>query len=309
MKYPISILAVIFLSGIFSINADAQILNRLKKKAQQAAEQKAEEKLAEQVQRSAERAVERSWNSVFGEWEADSTGGMRTPFIMSSNVKTEAAYHFSTVSTMEMQTIRKNGQAEPPVIMTMHFHDNAMYTGTRFESEDMENHEDDLFIIYDLKNTAMLMLMSTETDKFSFAYEWQQNFESVESDSLNKNDIDWEEVDEWQNYKKIGSKNILGYKSDGYRSETDNEIIEVWVSRDTEFGMNSFFQANANAKQLKGKVPGDYPNGMMMEMYIENLKNGDKTTMKIVDIEKNAGISYIMSDYPTMSLSKKPNGQ
>jgi len=307
MKYAISILTAIFLSGIFSINAEAQLLNRLKKKAKQAAEQKAEDKLTEEVERAAQHAVERSWDSIFGDISSDSSG-KRLPFTMGSNVKTENAYHFNIVTTMEIQSVGKNGEAEPPIIMAMHFPKDAMYTGTRFESEEMKKDEGDLFIIYDFKNAAMLMLMSNENDKFSFAYDWQQQIESTKSDSLYQNDIDWEEVDEWQNYKKIGSKNILGYDCDGYRSETNNEIIEVWVSRDAEFGMNNIFQANANAKQLKGKIPEDYPQGMIMEMLNEDLINGGKTTVKVIDINKNANISYSMADYPAMSFAaKSPN--
>jgi len=308
MKYAISILAAIFLSGIFSINAEAQLLNRLKKKAKEAAEQKAEEKLTEQVEQAAQRAVERSWNSIFGEFTPDSSNGMQLPFTIGSNVKTEDAYHFNIISTMEIQTIRTDGEAEPPVMMAMHFHDDAMYTGTRFESEEMQKQEGELFIIYDFKNAAMLMLMSNENDRFSFAYDWQQDLGSAESDSLYQEEVNWDEVDEWQNYKKIGSKNILGYRCDGYRSDTDSEIIEVWVSRDTEFGINNLFQANANAKQLKGKIPEDYPHGMIMEMHTEDLKNGGKTTMKVIDINKNADVSYAMTDYPAMSFAtKSPN--
>lgn len=308
MKYTISILVAIFLSGIFSINAEAQLLNRLKKKAKQAAEQKAEEKLTEQVEQAAQRAVERSWNSIFGEMNTDSSNGARLPFTTGSNVKTEDAYHFNTITTMKIQTVGKNGEPEPPVIMAMHFPEEAMYTGTRFESEEMKKDEGDLFIIYDFKNAAMLMLMSNEKDKFSFAYNWQQNFESPESDSLYQEDVDWDKVDEWQNYKRIGSKNILGYDCDGYRSETDNEIVEVWVSRDAEFGMNNLFQANTNAKQLKGKIPEDYPHGMIMEMYTENLNRGEKTTMKVIDVDKNADTSYSMTEYPQMSFgNKSPN--
>jgi hypothetical protein len=306
MKYAISILVAIFLSGTFSIDAEAQLLNRLKKKAKQAAEQKAEDKLTEQVEQAAQRAVERSWNSIFGEFTPDSSNGMQIPFTIGSNVKTEDAYHFNVITTMEIQTVRKDGEAEPPVIMAMHFGDDAMYTGTRFESEEMQKQEGDLFIIYDFKNAAMLMLMSNEKDKFSFAYNWQQNFESTESNTLSQDEIDWDEVDEWQNYKKIGTKSILGYDCDGYRSQTDREIVEVWVSRDTEFGINNLFQANANAKQLKGKIPADYPRGMIMEMHAENLERGEKTMMKIIDIDKNADVSYAMADYPKMSLSAKP---
>ena len=65
------------------------------------------------------------------------------------------------------------------------------------------------------------------------------------------------------------------------------------------------FQVNSQAKQLKGKVPQDYPAGMMMEMTHEDLESGEKTVMKVTDINKNANVAYNMKEYPTMSFGKK----
>lgn len=303
MKFVITLLTVGFLSTTFSIDAEAQILNRLKNKAQDAAERKAEEKISERVERAAEQMVERSWNSIFGELPDDTTSDKRLPFSMGSDVTTEENYVFNTVTTMEIQTIDKNGESDPPLMMEMHFNDDAKYTGTKFEGEEM-NEAEDLFIIYDFHNSAMLMLMKNEEDQFSFAYKWDQAYaDSVETSE----DVDWDEVDEWQNYKKIGTKQILGYDCDGYRSETETENIEVWVSRDVDYGMNNLFRANANAKQLKGKVPEDYPQGMIMEMKSEDLENNETVIMKMTDIKKDANITYAMSDYPTMSWGLKAN--
>lgn len=302
MKYLIILLTAGLMSVTFSTDAQAQLLNRLKKKAQNAAEKKAEEKISERVERAAEQMVENSWNSVFGEMPEDSTSGTKLPFMRSSNVTTEDEYNFDTITTMEIETLKKNGKSDPPVIMNMHFNEHEMYTGTQFESEEMKKEEGDLFIIYDFKNSAMLMLMRSEEDNFSFAYDWNQPLENMQNDSTEYEDIDWDEADEWQGYTKIGNKNILGYNCDGYRSKTDHENIEIWVTRDADFGMNNLFRANANAKQLKGKIPENYPQGMVMEMNTEDLKSGDKTTMRVTDINKNARVSYKMSDYPTMSL-------
>ncbi|GAA5523264.1 DUF4412 domain-containing protein [Aliifodinibius salicampi] len=302
MKYLIVLLCGVLMSLTFSIDAEAQLLNRLKKKAQQAAEDKAEQKITERVERASEEMVERSWNSVFGEMSQDSTSGLRLPFTMNSNVTTEDEYHFDTITTMEIKTTGKNGESDPSVIMDMHFNENEMYTGTKFKSEEMSKEDGDLFIIYDFKNSAMLMLMSNNKDQFSFAYDWKEALEHTEQDIDEQEETDWDEVDEWQGYTKIGTKTILGYNCDGYRSETENENIEVWVSRDADFGMNNLFSANANAKQLKGKIPENYPHGMLMEMNTKDLKSGDITTMKVTDIKKDTRVNYVMSDYPTMSL-------
>ncbi|PAU94477.1 hypothetical protein CK503_06675 [Aliifodinibius salipaludis] len=295
-------LLIALLLTTWSIDANAQLLNRLKKKAKQAAEQKAEEKLAEQVQLLAERAVEKSWNSIFGEWDADSSGGIHVPFTMSSNIKTEDRYSFQTITTMEVRSSDKNGREEPPMNVDMHFSDDGTYTGTKFRSQEMEKQEGNLFIIYDLTNEAMLMLMENEGNKFSFGYKWDQQI--TENDSLSDEEANWDELEEWRGYEKIGSKNILGYGCDGYRSETDEETMEIWVTRDEDLGMTQLFKAQANAKQMRGKIPDEYPYGMIMEMKNENKKTGEQVTMRVTNIKKNENISYVMADYPPMSLGK-----
>ncbi len=222
---------------------------------------------------------------------------------MNSNVKKEDVYNFNTITTMEIETVKKDGSSDPPVIMDMHFNENEMYTGTKFSSEEMKNKDEELFIIYDFNNLAMLMLMGDKQDKFSFAYNWEEGLDTAEVQDSEEQD--WDEIQEHHGYSKIGSKNILGYNCDGYRSEDENQIIEIWVSRDADFGMHNLFKANANAKQMKGKIPGDYPSGMIMEMVAEDLQNGDKTKMTVTGIEKDARVSYAMNDYPTMSFGSK----
>lgn len=307
MKQIISILAVAFLSTAFNFSAEAQVMDRLKKKAKEAAERKAEEKVTEQVQLAAERMVEKSWNSIFGVIE-DSVSGKKLPFSMNSKVKTEDVYNFNTIVTMEIETIKKEGSSDPPAFMDMHFNDHEMYTGTKFSSEEMNDKDEELFIIFDFKNSAMLMLMDNKEDKFSFTYNWEEDLTDVQNSEAQEVGAEESEpvgAQEYYGYSKIGNKKILGYDCEGYRSETDHQIIEMWMSRNADFGTQNLFKANANTKQMKGKVPENYPRGMIMEMVAEDLQTGEKTTMKVTGIEKNARVKFAMADYPTMSFKSK----
>ncbi|HLR31556.1 MAG TPA: hypothetical protein VK074_03650, partial [Fodinibius sp.] len=221
------------LSVILSFDANAQLFNRLKDKAKEAATKKAEEKLSEQVEKMAEQMIEDSWNSIFGEMPEGGMSGGGLPFSLSSNIQTEDVYNFNTVTTMEITSINKDGESEPPVTMDMYFNENEMYTGSRFSSEEMNREDGNLFIIYDFKNSAMLMLMENEEEKFSFGYEWKQALAQAgdSAGTEQMEEINWSEVDEWQGYTKIGSKSIQGYECDGYRSENNGEVVEVWVTR------------------------------------------------------------------------------
>lgn len=310
MRILITSITLLCMVAGLATSAEAQLLNRLKKKAKDAAAQKAEEKLSEAVERKAEQMVEESWSSIFGEWEEGTDGEGRSPlFTMNSNVSTEDAYRFNTITTMEVEMTDKDGKKEPPITMKMHFNDDAMYTGTKYESEEMRKENGDVFIIYDFKNSAMIMLMQSEEDKFSFAYDWQQAMEQAEAlgEEMEEVEQDQEnvEADNWEGYSKIGTKTIAGYTCDGYRSENDREVTEVWVTQEADFGMQRMFGANASSKQLRGKIPADYPQGTMMAMESRNLESGEKITLQVVDIDRNANVTYSMSDYPTMSLGSK----
>ncbi|HKL19074.1 MAG TPA: DUF4412 domain-containing protein [Halalkalibaculum sp.] len=293
----------------FTFNAEAQLLKRLKKKAEDAVEKKAEEKISSEIERRAEQMVEKSWNSIFGDIEGSGEEGNRNPiFKLNSNVATEDSYRFNTVTTMKIETVDNNGKTEPPVFMDMHFNDDGIYTGTGFSGEGMDQQQGDVFIIYDFKNSAMIMLMNSEDEKFSYAYEWQnvlQQVEEMEEDVTYEDGPADNEPENWEGYTKIGSKNIAGYSCDGYRSENEHTVTDIWVSREANFGMSRMFQANANAKQLRGKIPADYPNGMLMEMETKNQKSGEKTIMKVTNIKENVNVIYEMSDYPAMSFGGK----
>ena len=310
MKYSLKFFLTLLILAFVASGTQAQIFKKLKKKAQDALENKAEQKIDEEMQKAADKMVDNSWDAVFGGFGE----GEDSPFAMSNNVATEDVYDFDIVATMEIKSKKANGKSEPPMYMDMHFKENAQYTGTKFRGEQMREAQGDLFIIYDIKNSAMIMLMSNDKDKFSFAYDWEQAIASsqqvkekmeeagYEEEMDENDDTDTDDINTWGNYKKIGSKNIAGYNCDGYRSENQQQVVEVWVTRDADFGMPNMFRANANAKQLKGKLPEEYPTGMMMKMTMEDLQNGDKTFMEVKNINTSADVRYAMADYPKMSF-------
>ncbi len=315
MKILLKLFTALLLVAVFNSGAEAQIFKKLKKKAQEKLEKKAEQKIDEEMEKAAEKMVDNSWDAVFGNFGGDGN----SPFAMNNNVTTEDVYDFDVIATMEIKSEKANGKSEPPMYMDMHFKEDAQYTGTKFRGEQTQQVQGDFFIIYDLKNSAMVMLMENEKDKFSFAYDWEQAIAAGEQvkeemeeagyeSEVNNEETDPGKMEAWGNYEKIGSKTIAGYSCDGYRSENQQQIVEVWVTNDADFGMQNMFQANANAKQLKGKIPEDYPNGMMMKMTMENLQNGDKVFMEVQDIKTNANVRYAMADYPKMGFDMKDKG-
>ncbi len=306
MRELIAFLIITLTSLAFVSTADGQIFNRLKDRAKKAAEEKVEEKLSNEVEKAAERAVEKSWQSIFGEEFGSEGDGINVSFAMNSNAVTEEAYRFDVITTMEVETIEGNGSSEGPMIMKMHFNKDEAYSGTKFSGEQIDESEGEMFMIYDLKNESMVMLMENEDGKFSFAYDWKQaqmlaqDFENMESDEGMVSDE--EEMEEWENFEEIGTKTIAGLECRGYRSENEENVMEYWVTEDEDLGIQKMLRMNEQTKHLKGNVPENYPAGMLMEMTQEDLKSGEKIVMKVTDINRNASVTYTMSDYPAMSL-------
>lgn len=305
----------------FASTADAQLFNRLKDRAKQAAENKVEEKLSNEVEKAAERAVEKSWQSIFGEEFGEEGDGINVSFTMNSNAVTEEAYSFDVITTMEVESIQENGSSDGSMIMKMHFNDAESYSGTQFSGQEMDDSDGEMFMIYDMKNESMVMLMESEEGKYSFAYDWKQaqqlakDFEEMEldqeidADTEVETNSDNDPSDELQNFEEIGTKTIAGVECRGYRSETEDTRMEYWVSEDEDVGIYKMLRVNEQTKHLKGNVPENYPTGTLMEMVQENLNSGEKTTMRVTDINRNASVTYLMSDYPAMSFGSGNQAQ
>ena len=77
------------------------------------------------------------------------------------------------------------------------------------------------------------------------------------------------------------------------------------MTHDRSLGFGNMFAANSNMKQMKGKLPADYPDGMLLEMNSVDRNSGDQVTMKVTDINRNANVTYAMADDRRMEMKKK----
>lgn len=314
MKRWLTLLVVLMTMLVFASAAQSQILKRFKDRVKDKVEDKVEQKVNREIDQAAEDMVENSWNSIFGEGfsAGDSSSGFSFP--MNSNVTTEESYRFDVVTTMEIENTDANGDRQPPVTMYMHFSENESYSGTRFRGEEMDQQEGDVFMIYDVKNEALVMLMESEGEKYALAYDWGAASEMAEemqaagmNDDSELADEEEAEGEEWPGYEKIGTKTIAGSVCEGYRSQSEYERSEIWVTQDHDAGFQRMFRANSGTKHLKGKVPDDYPMGMLMEMTHENLETGETTVMRVTDVARNANVTLSMSDYPMLSFGDMMN--
>jgi uncharacterized protein DUF4412 len=281
------------------------------KKAGDAVSQKAQDKVNSKIDEMSQKMVDNTFATMFGDSSgtgvkgsgggAGGPGATGSPFSLGNNAKTEDSYTFNVVSTMEIESSKNSDKA----ILKMHFNTNEAYTGTSITSADPKKAEQgNAFIVFDAKNQAMVMMMASDKKKFSIAYGWAESQKFAPAAATPKEQVNWDTVKVWKSYSKIGTKTIAGYSADGYRMDTPDGNVEMWLSHDSKLSVGNMFGASSNLKQMQGRLPADYPQGMLLQMISTN-KSGEKLTMTVTSIDTNAHVTYAMSDYPKMDMGKK----
>ena len=290
------------------VYGNAQILNKLKSRVQQAIERKIEQKVEEKVERevdkAAGKAVDNAWDAVFGADAATYNGSsidtaklkQLSSVFNQANVPTESQYSFDIKTTMEMKFIPKSGKLEPPTMLEMYFKQGSKYTGSTYKADPSKNQGEMMFMIADYQNKALVVLMGDNEQKYRTVMSMDPALFNLSNQvETQQENIDWNNVTEWRGYKKLGKRTIMGYSCDGYTITNEIGKSEVWITRDELFGMENFF--NSANMGVQSKFPKDIPYGMLVEMHSEDLKTGDKSIFSLKEVKKVITQVYKMSDY------------
>ncbi|MFZ4374913.1 MAG: DUF4412 domain-containing protein [Saprospiraceae bacterium] len=291
------------------VYGNAQILNKLKSRVQQAIERKIEQKVEEKVERevdkAAGKAVDNAWDAVFGADAATYNGSsidtaklkQLSSVFNQANVPTESQYSFDIKTTLEMKFIPKSGKLEPPTMLEMYFKQGTKYTGSTYKADPSKNQGEMMFMIADYQNKALVVLMGNNEQKYRTVMSMDPALFNLSNQvETQQENIDWNNVTEWRGYKKLGKRTIMGYSCDGYTITNEIGKSEVWITRDELFGMENFF--NSANMGVQSKFPKDIPYGMLVEMHSEDLKTGDKSIFSLKEVKKGINQVYKMSDYP-----------
>lgn len=313
------------------------IFGGIAKKVSDAAAQKAQDKVNGKIDEMTQKMVDNSFDAMFGSSAkpapAPASGGAAassasapssptgaapsasagasagasapanaSPFWNNSDAKTESSYTFNVVTTMEIASSRN---ANDKTVFKMHYNTNQPYSGTLIVPADSRKQQGTAFVVLDAKNQVMVMLMASDKSKSSMAFGWNdaQKYGSSSDSSAAK--VNWDTVKVWRNFSRIGSKTILGYSADGYHMDTADGTAEIWVSHDPRLNVGSMFGASSSLKQMRGRIPDGYPQGMMLAMTAVNNKTNETMTMTVTNVDTNASVTYNMADYPKAGAQQK----
>ncbi len=293
MKLLKTTLLLVIFSLSFTQNSNAQILKRLKKKVQQVVEEtmleKSSDSLHDDDSNYQDKNDERLQNMFMGNKE---------------DVPIESVYKFDTSVTYRMESVADNKPVS--IDYNMLFSKNNNYMATKMQninSEEMKGKSGamQMTTILDDKNQAMIMLM--EDQKIAQVISMEKIKDVAVNEDSEETDIETSKP----NIKKTGrTKKILGYQCDEFETITEDGKSLVWITKELSVYHKNMF-SNLN-KSLGGDQFNNYPDaakGLMMEMHFES-KNGEKSNMKIIDINKKS--TEISTDgYQFMNLSKFMN--
>lgn len=264
----------------YSQQVEAQFLKRLQKRVEKSAEEavirKAEKKTAQTVDKS----VDKIFDVNFSKESID-------PSVL------PASYDFEWKYKLQMKT--KKGTFD----MTYFLKPNAKYFGSKPEFKEKRRGMD-MFMVMDQDIEAITLFMNSDGKKSGHIMPSisKEAIDNAENEQLTKD----------MNYKKLGTKTILGYKCQGFQIENKDTKMTMYVALNAPVSFNQVYGGTNKDALPKGFDPkwlkGTDNNGLMMELIYVNKKNKKhNATMTCLELTKEAH-TITTGDYEFINLKK-----
>ena len=217
---------------------------------------------------------------------------------LSGNVEYEPVYNFDAHIQMEISEYKKNGKLDNQMLYDSYVQkENADYA-MEFSDKGSKS-----VIIFDTKNSAMLILSNSDGEKTGFAT-------TIDAEAMAEEAEAYEEEDSASdpylyNYKKTGkTKNILGYSCDEYLVEDEATEVHMWTSEKLGKEMRKEW---LNNKQTFGAMftQAYALNGMVLEYDFLDKEDGDKIVMQVTKIDLNHNHKVSTDGYNIISMKQQ----
>jgi hypothetical protein len=205
----------------------------------------------------------------------------------------EEVYHFDAYIQMELTIYKKNGKLDNQVLYDNYLHkEDADYAMVFRDKGDQST------IIFDTKNSAMLILTDSDGEKTGFAT-------SIDPEALAKEFEDYEEeeetdLDSYRPMKTGRTKTILGYSCDEYMVKDEGGEVHMWVSEKLGKEVRKEWMGN---QQTFGTmfVHAQAMNGAVLEYDFVD-EDGAKSVMLVTEIDLNHSHKVNTTGYTIMSM-------
>ncbi|WP_029034454.1 DUF4412 domain-containing protein [Salinimicrobium terrae] len=268
-------LSFILFFMVGTTTAEAQFLKKLKKKVEQKVEDAATKNISDKAANVTDKALNNMWETQLN--NSNFTIGMD----MVNPSEIPESYDFDWEYTLQMKT------TEGEMDMIYYIKEDAPYVGIKVPQAE------NMFTVLDNKRDMTVMYMNSEGNKMVMATKINVSEEDMETDNSYEN----------MEFEEIGTKTILGYECQGYRSENAENIFEFYVTDEAGVSFTDIYQENQQnvPKGLKADWIKD-STGLLMAMEMMDKKNPEKNvTMTCTGIEKSP-FSINTSEYQSMSM-------
>lgn len=232
-------------------------------------EKQAKEKIKQEAERRAQRRVDRKIDKGFDKTEEqmDNVGKKKKKKKSSKTLITK--YSFDWKMSMKMET--KKGE----IIMHYLLKQDAPYFATIVDIPEQQNAQN-MISIMDFKQNTIITLMDIEGNKIKQETDFPEDYDDTAIQNIT--------------IVEIGTKTILGYLCQGYKMDTDDGEVIMYVAINAPISFNKSLSANPKFKS-KGFNPNilkKFKNGLMLEMnFISNKKKKYNMKMTCTSLKKN----------------------
>jgi hypothetical protein len=298
----------------FSVTPEAYsqgLLERMAKKVSKKVEKKAEEKAEKKVDEKIEEEFYRLEDSLeyddgeLQEQHSQDRDEQRMKAMMkkmgmsSEPVPIAEKYRFASKMTMHFQNFDSNGTIKDEGDVVTYIspgEKNFAYEFVSGAPDDRREPEKGTFIM-DYENGATIILSNEDGKRTGVVYgikfsegDPTEEGEWDEEDFEDESDVDYIK----QNLRKTGrTKNILGYKCEEYVFDEEDEKGSFWITGKTGWkNSNAFSSIFGSAMYMHG-IYG----GMLMESESTDKETGEKSKMKVTELNDDANVTFVTSDY------------
>ena len=226
------------------------------------------------------------------EAEAQGNEAIMSAMGFSGNVDHEEVYHFDAYIQMELTTYKKNGKLDDQVLYDNYLHKEDADYAMEFKDKDATS-----TIIFDTKNSAMLILSESDGNKTGFATTIDEEALADAVEEYAEEEVD---PDSYKPVKTGKTKVILGYSCDEYLVEDEGAEVHMWVSE--KLGKEMRKEWMKNQQTFGGLfVHAHATNGMVLEYDVVD-SDGSKSVMQVTKIDLNHSHKVNTNGYTIMSM-------
>lgn len=312
-KFLSPIMILFFLVAVSGTASAQGFLNKLSKKVQDKIENKVEDKVDQKVDEKVDESLDKVFEGEAEDSDPRSTSEKQSERLekmmkgigMSGEpVPIENAYAFDSKLQMHIESYKKNGEKDSDGEFITYINPNGKNFAYEFIGGDMKQKGQGTFIM-DFENKAMIMLSEENGERQGIVYGFDMEgltdtgFDAEAYKDLE--DADMTNMAMSPYVEKTGrTKTVEGYRCEEYRYDNpeDHTKASFWISEDVNIMTRDFMSTMLKSATYSHGMPW----GFVMESESENTRTGERSVMRVTDIDTKANKQFSMSNYQVTNL-------